>query len=67
LTILGLKAWARLILSQKSMRVSMMVRLFPGTGMSDNLVKKACRELDIEPDLMDTVQMLNYSVKEKQK
>jgi hypothetical protein len=31
------------------------------------LVKKACGELDIEPDLMDTVQMLNYSVKEKQK
>jgi hypothetical protein len=44
-----------------------LVSQFLGTGISDNLVKKACGELDVEPDFMDRVQMLNYSVKPKGK
>jgi len=46
---------------------SAIIRQFLGSGIPDNFVKKACRELDVDTDTMDTVQMLNYLVKPKEK
>jgi hypothetical protein len=40
-----------------------IIRQFLGSGIPDNFVKKACRELDVDDETMGRVQMLNYSVK----
>jgi hypothetical protein len=40
-----------------------VIRQFLGSGVTDTSVKKACRELDVDTDLIDEVEMLSYSVK----
>lgn len=70
--IITLREHATMLRKTKRNRIDInsatgIIRQFLGSGISDNFVKKACRELDVEPDIMDSVQMLNYSVKQKEK